>query len=437
LDPLFLSPSWLVSSEIDAKLASNGCVVLLGSRQTGKTTLAKSIADTRESEYVDLAQPSGRQQLDLPEEFFSKNIGRLLVFDECQDMPTIFEHIKKQIDISRSGNSMNGSQFLVLGSASRKIAELASKHLAGRHIRIELPPLQACEILSHIILQHTTIGSEPVFVNRVLKTNRVEPKSKFQSLESILDRLWLTGGYPQSYCSDDMDASKIWRNAYLQTYYSYDFSKSGINLPTSTIQKFFNELCLNNGHLKNEKLGRRLMLGRGGAENLLGAFEDTTFIRLLPAYGSNRLKALEAAPKLFIRDSGLLHSVLGIGSRENLLTHENCGLSWEGFVIESLITLDSRQIVPFHYRFNEKDEIDLVLKFRFDDTALWGIEIKSGFKPRVPAGFIRATEKISCTRRFMVTRGQQETRSNGIECVTLSKMMELLGQYLQYSTNVV
>jgi uncharacterized protein len=132
-----------------------------------------------------------------------------------------------------------------------------------------------------------------------------------------------------------------------------------------------------------------------------------------------------------VRDSGLLHSMLGIDSMEKLLSHESCGLSWEGFVIESLISVDSRLIRPFHFRYNQKDEIDLVLKFAFDDKACWGIEIKSGFKPRTPAGFIRATQQISCNRRFMVTRGMGRDTGDDIQSVTLTKMIELLGEFVR------
>jgi uncharacterized protein len=417
--------------QIEAKLDRNVCVVILGPRQTGKTTLAKMIADGRNSAYVDLSQPTDRQQLASPEIFFAKNAGLLMVFDECQEMPEIFSFLKSQIDIDRSGNLPSRSQFLVLGSASRTISDLAAKHLVGRHEEIVLPPLQANEILSDATLRHRTIAAEPAIGGATSPISLIEPQLRSENPQNLLDKLWLKGGYPQSYCSLEMDESKSWRTSYLQTYYGHDFSKAGIILPKATIQRFFNEISLKNGQPKCSKLARSLSLGFGVADRMLEAFEDVTFVRRLAAYENSALKALEARPKLFIRDTGLLHSVLGIDSMEKLLSHQSRGLSWEGFVIESLAFVDTHLVKPYHYRYDNKDEIDLVLKFDFDDGECWGIEIKSGIEPRTPDGFKRATKQISCTRRFMIKRGSANERHDGIEEISLAKMIDVLGNFVR------
>jgi uncharacterized protein len=417
-------------SRVELLLAESGCVVLLGSRQTGKTALAKLIASKRKSEYVDLALPSDKERLRSPNVFFRNNLDQLVVIDEIQEMPDVFSYLKTQIDEGRLTNNSSRTQYLVLGSASRAISEFASRHLIGRHRQLTLSPLQSHEILRSGRRNSITNHEAPFLGGPTTSTNSRELIIPFVKDESKLERLWLRGGYPQSYFAKSIDASQSWRKAYLGSYFGHDFSKAEIKLDTSSIERFFQEVVLCNGKSRPDDLASSLSLGSGGAKRILGVFEDITFVRQLPPFEKNKLKTLEGRPKIFVRDTGLLHAVLGISSMTSLNAHSSMGLSWEGFVIESLLSIDSGSIRPFHYRFDQKDEIDLVLEFSFNDNERWGIEIKSGIKPKVPDGFIRAANQIACTRRFMIDRGPGRIRPDGIECVPLVKMLTILEEFV-------
>ena len=341
-------------SRVELLLAESGCVVLLGSRQTGKTALAKLIASRRKSEFVDLAMPSDKDRLGSPEIFFGNNLDQLVVIDEIQEMPDVFSYLKSQIDESGLTNRASRTQYLVLGSASRKILNLAARHLIGRHTALTLSPLQLHEILQSSRRNRIANGETPMLVRSSDNAKLIEPIFPFENDEDMLEKLWLRGGYPESYFAKDMDASENWRKAYLAIYFSHDFSAAGVKFDVATIDRFFQEVVLCNGKLRTDKLGSSLSLGSGGTKRVLGAFEDITFVRQLPPFEKNKKKSLEGSPKIFVRDTGLLHAVLGVNSMTKLNAHQGMGLSWEGFVIESLIAVDSGSIRPFYYRFEEK-----------------------------------------------------------------------------------
>lgn len=345
---------------------------LIGSRQTGKSTLARSIAGefNGRSMYLDLELPSDLQKLTDPELYFNSHANDLIIIDEIQRKPELFPLIRALVDKW----SRNGS-FLVLGSASPELLRQSSESLAGRIWYTELVPFFLKEVGS---------GSETV------------------------NRLWLRGGYPRSFLASGERQSVLWRNAFRKTYLERDIPKLGIRVPEATLGRFWQMLAHCHGQLWNaSSIAQSLGVSPPACRHYLDILEDTFIIRQLQPYHSNRGKRLVKSPKIYVRDSGLLHMVLGISTDEDLFAFPNAGASWEGFVIEQIINSCPITGGQFYfYRTAAGAEIDL-LYFRTISEPPVAIEIKFSSSPSVSRGFWEGMKDLGCKQGFVVYPGKE------------------------------
>jgi predicted AAA+ superfamily ATPase len=342
-------------------------VAILGSRQVGKTTLAKAISSEagRDTIYLDLELDSDLNKLKESELYLRQFADTLVVIDEIQRMPGLFPLMRALVDQKRVGG-----RFLILGSASPDLIRHSSESLAGRIIYHELTPFNLDEV------------------------------------KEDMDTLWLRGGYPESYLSADDDESFIWREAYIQTFLERDIPQLGIHIPAVQLRRFWTMIAHSHGQLWNgSKIASSLGISNVTARRYLDILEDTFLVRQLQPFHSNTKKRTIKSPKVYIRDSGLLHTLLHIRSLDNLQGHPAIGSSWEGFVIEQITGLLPEKTEIYFYRTGAGAEIDLLF---FDKThSPVGVEIKYSLSPTVTKGFRNACEDLACTKKFVVYPGEE------------------------------
>lgn len=345
-------------------------VVLLGPRQTGKTTLALAEMERRGNAlYLDLELPSAQRQLDDPEAFLLAQRNRLVILDEVQRIPELFSVLRGVIDMRRRAGEAAG-QFLLLGSASGVLLQQASESLAGRVAQLELTPFQARELLPP------------------------------QATAPELNPLWVRGGFPLSWLASDDTASLRWREAFMTTYLERDIPALGPRIPATTLRRLWTMLAHHQGALLNQsQLASSLAVKGQTVARYIDLLCDLMLVRRLNAWHGNVGKRLVRAPKVYVRDSGLVHALLGLPDLESLLAHPVAGASWEGFVIEQLIAAAPGLQASF-YRTAHGAEADLVLTFRNGDS--WVVEIKRSSAPTVSRGFHLAATDVSATRKLVV-----------------------------------
>ena len=345
-------------------------VVLLGPRQTGKTTMAFEQKEAHANAlYLDLELPSAQRQLEDPEAFFMSHPRRLVILDEVQRMPEVFSILRGVIDQRRRQGESSG-QFLLLGSATGVLLQQSSESLAGRVAQLELTPFQAREVL----------------------------KPKFQSSE--LNGLWVRGGFPLAWLAKDDAASMTWREVFITTYLEKDIPALGPRIPATTLRRLWTMLAHNQGELLDQsKLASALAISGQTVGRYIDLLCDLMLVRRLPAWSGNAGKRLIRSPKVYVRDSGLVHALLGLSTLDAILSHPVAGSSWEGFVIEQLIAAAPTASVSF-YRTSNGAEVDLVLEFRNGET--WIAEIKRSTAPTVSKGFFVAAADLGAARKLLV-----------------------------------
>jgi predicted AAA+ superfamily ATPase len=350
-------------------------VVLLGPRQTGKTTLAFAQKEARPNAlYLDLELPSAQRQLDDPEAFFMAHPNQLVILDEVQRMPGVFSILRGVID-QRRRLGEGACQFLLLGSASGVLLQQSSESLAGRVAQIELTPFQAREVFE----------------------DDVPPAE--------LNALWVRGGFPLAWLAKDNAASLAWREAFITTYLEKDIPALGPRIPATTLRRLWTMLAHNQGELLDQsKLASSLGINGQTVGRYIDLLCDLMLVRRLPAWGGNVGKRLVRSPKVYVRDSGLVHALLGLNSLDTVLSHPVAGSSWEGFVIEQLINAAPTAQASF-YRTSNGAEVDLVLEFRGGQT--WVIEIKRSSAPTVSKGFYAAAADVGAVRKLLVAPVEQ------------------------------
>ena len=368
-------PRIALKTVLDA-LAEQAAVVLLGPRQVGKTTLARDIGDRRASVYLDLERDADRQVLAEPDLYLDEQAGRLVILDEVQRMPGLFAALRGQIDARRRGGQRTG-QFLLLGSASDVLLRQSAESLAGRVRYIELAPLLLDE---------------------------VGPDN--------LPDLWLRGGFPDSFQAASDAASLRWREDFLRTYLERDIPALGPRIPSATLRRFWTMLAHVQGGLMNAAaLAGGLGISGQSVGRYLDLFADLMLVRRLMPWHENTGKRLVKSPKVYVRDSGLVHALLGLATTEALLGHPVVGGSWEGFCIEQMIAAAPPGTEPFFYRSSGGAELDLVL--RFPRGEIWAVEIKRTTSPKVSRGFHQAADDIAAAGQFLVYAGAREVPMTG------------------------
>jgi len=359
-----------VQTQLVALLAQFPAVVLLGPRQAGKTTLALAeMASRTDAIYLDLELPSAQRQLDDPEAFFLAQRNRLVILDEVQRLPGLFAVLRGVIDIRRRDGEAAG-QFLLLGSASGVLLQQDSESLAGRIAQLELTPFQAREVLP----------------------------ADAQGAE--LNSLWVRGGFPLAWLAQGDASSLRWRDAFIATYLERDIPALGPKIPATTLRRLWTMLAHLQGSLLNQsQLAASLAVSGQTVSRYIDVLCDLMLIRRLPAWHGNVGKRLVRAPKIYVRDSGITHALLGLESLESVLSHPVAGSSWEGFVIEQLISAAPQAEASF-YQTSHGAEADLVMSFRNGET--WVIEVKRSSAPSVSKGFHLAAKDVGATRKLLV-----------------------------------
>jgi len=382
-----------ITSTVAKGLSRQAAVALLGPRQVGKTTLARSLVDDDAAIYLDLEWPEDRQKLSDPGFFLSRYEDKLVILDEIHRMPEIFQPLRRIIDDGRRKGKGIG-RFLILGSASIDLLNQSGETLAGRIEYIELNALDCLEIEGGLDAQ---------------------------------TRLWTRGGFPDSYLAADDANSLVYRRNFIRTYLERDVPQFGPRIPAQTLERLWTMIAHSQGGLLNAaSLGRSLAITGKTINSYLELLTDLLLLRQLRPYYANTKKRLVKSPKVTVRDSGLLHALLGIGSFEQLAGHPIVGASWEGFVIENLLAAAPAGTQASFYRTAAGAEVDLVLELPGNPQP-WVIEIKRGSVPKASKGFYHAIEDIQPAKAFIVYGGDANyPLSKGVEAFSLRGLCELI-----------
>ncbi|WP_246455896.1 ATP-binding protein [Sulfitobacter aestuariivivens] len=363
-------------ADLERALDTQAGVVLLGPRQVGKTTLAQDIADARDAVYLDMERPGDRHVLAEADLYLDEQVGRLVVIDEVQLMPGLFSALRGQIDRRRRAGHRTG-QFLLLGSASDALLRQSAESLAGRVSYHELTPF---------VLDEVGQGAQQT--------------------------LWLRGGFPDGFLAPSDRDSLRWREDFIRTYLERDIPSFGLRIPAETLRRFWTMLAHEQGGVLNAaRIAAGLGVSGQSVARYLDLLVDLMLVRRLPPWHANAGKRLVKSPKVFIRDAGLTHALLGLGTVEALLGHPVVGGSWEGFCIENLIAAAPRGTQASFYRSAAGAEIDLIL--RLPDQQLWAIEIKRTTRPKVTRGFHIAANDLGVAARLLVYAGDREVPGEG------------------------
>ena len=382
--------------QLRSLLAEYPAVALLGPRQVGKTTLALEIVDTVDSVYLDLESPADRARLSDPELYLTDHEERLVILDEVHRVPDLFQSLRGLIDRGRRKGRRAG-RFLLLGSASVDLLRQSGETLAGRIAYLELNPIDLLE---------------------------VDPGDH--------DRLWVRGGFPDSFLAGDDSRSMTWRNNFIRTYLERDVPQFGPRIPAETLQRFWTMLAHAQGGLLNAAtLARGLGVDGKTISRYLDLMVALLLVRRLSPWHRNVGKRLVKSPKVYVRDSGIVHSLLGLGSKEEVLGHPVVGMSWEGFVIETAMSVAPSRIAASFYRASGGAEIDLILTLPGGKP--WAIEIKRSLSPRPSKGFHSACEEVEPEAKLVVYPGDERYRVAGdVEALTVVD----LATQLRESTSV-
>lgn len=355
--------TFLVES-IDATPA----VALLGPRQVGKTTLALEVASARPSLYLDLESERDRAKLDQAELYLSDHLDKLVILDEVHRTPGLFMVLRGLIDQARRTGKRSG-QYLLLGSASLDLLKQSGESLAGRISYLELGPLDLLEV----------------------------GPAQF-------DALWVRGGFPDSLQASSAARSLRWRQDFIRTYLERDVPQFGPRIAAQSLRLLWTMLAHQQGSMLNTtQLGRNLGVDVKTINSYIHLLTDLLLVRRLLPWHANLGKRLVKTPKLYVRDSGLVHALLDLGDKEAVLSHPIVGASWEGFCIENLLACAPSQVQAYFYRSSGGAEVDLLLQWPGGD--LWAIEIKRSLAPKLERGFHEACADLNPVRKVLIYPG--------------------------------
>ena len=396
-----------IASRVTDALRRQPAVALTGPRQCGKTTLARELVGNRPSTYLDLELVEDRNRLAEPGPFFADHADELVIIDEVQRMPNLFEELRGVIDRGRREGRETG-RFLLLGSASIDLLT-QSETLAGRIAYVDLAPFDVTEVVP-------PPGPDPSAIDRPY------PAPEF-------DRLWVRGGFPRSFLAASEADSVAWRDDFVRSCLDRYLPQLGPRLPSATLERLWAMLAHSQGGLLNtSQLAGSLGIDGRTVNRYIDGLVDLLLVRRLTPRGANVRKRLTRSPKVYVRDSGIVHSLLRIEDKEALVRHPIVGPSWEGMVIENLLAVADRHAIPGFYRTAAGAEIDLVLDWSPGDA--WAIEIKRSFNPTPQRGFYSAIEDVEPSRSFVVYPGTERFPiAPNIEAISLPDLCdELLAQ---------
>ncbi|WP_309670859.1 ATP-binding protein [Gemmatimonas sp.] len=378
-------------------------VVLLGPRQVGKTTLARAIASELGDQalYLDLERDADRRRLDDADAYLRRQAGRLVILDEVHRVPGLFPLLRGIIDDRRLAGE-RARQFLLLGSASIELQRQAGESLAGRASYLELAPVGLDEWAAHDSAVH---GSAE---------------------RASADRLWLRGGFPESLLASTDADSVNWREDFVRTFLERDIPSFAPGLPAPTIGRLWRMLAHAQGTpLNKARLAGSLELSAPTVSRYLDFLEQMLMVRQLQPWSGNVGKRLVRTPKTYLRDSGLLHALLNLTNVDEVLSHPIAGASWEGFVVEQLVTAAGTQWQPMYFRTATGVEVDLV--FEQGGTVDTIVEIKRTTAPAASAGLHSAIATLKPKAAYVVHGGDETwPMPGGITATSVTSMMEHL-----------
>ena len=379
---------------IEDRLRHMPGVVLLGPRQVGKTTLARQIAAQRKTRalYLDLERPVDRRRLQDADAFLRAQAGKLVIIDEIHRAPDLFATLRGIIDDRRAAGDRAG-HFLLLGSAALDLMRQASESLAGRAAYLDLGPIDVLELPHQV---------------------------------GDVDLLWTRGGFPESLLAPDDATSLEWRRTFIRSYLERDVPMFAPRMPAETIGRLWTMLAHGQATpLKQSSLASALEVSTPAVSRYIDLLVDLLLVRRLRPWSGNVGKRLVRAPKVYIRDSGLVHSLLDLAGWEDILGHPVVGASWEGFVIENLIAAAGERRTPYFYRTEDGSEVDLV--FERGGSVELAIEIKRSTAPTLSRGFGLALKVLEPTQAYLVHGGTESwPMSSQVTAISVRELMQKL-----------
>ena len=378
-----------VTNRLIKSISRYPAVALLGVRQVGKTTLARVLAEDMKSVYLDLEFPKDLARLKDPTTFLESHSDKLIILDEIQHMPDIFLVLRGLIDQNR-WKGRNAGQFLILGSASMDLLRQSSESLAGRISYIEMTGL-----------------------------NIMETGDSRKDIQN----LWMRGGFPDSYLAEDNEMFIDWLENLIKTYLERDIPQLGFQIPATRLRRLWTMLAHLQGETVNySKLATNLEIDSKTVSNYIDILTDLLLVRRIEPWHANVKKRLIKSPRFYVRDSGVLHRLLGIDSYNMLLSNPILGKSWEGFVIENIHSVIPSFAETYFYRTAAGAEVDLVIKM--PNSEIWAVEIKFGVAPKLGKHFSQTCNDVGATHKFVVYCGDDEFPiGDNIRMISLPKIM--------------
>ena len=381
-----------VTEKLQATIAHVPAVALLGARQVGKTTLAKTIAKNIDSIYLDLEAPEDLLKLRDPSSFLSSHADKLVILDEIQRAPDLFPVLRGLIDKNRERGRRAG-QFLLLGSASMDLMRQSSESLAGRISYLEMSGLSLVEV---------------------------------DGRQQERQTLWLRGGFPDSYLAADDDLAMDWLENLIRTCLERDIPQMGFRVPATRLRRLWTMLAHLQGETVNySKLAANLEVDAKTVTHYIDILTDLLLVRRLEPWHTNVKKRLVKSPRFYVRDSGILHRLLGINAYDVLLSNPVLGKSWEGFVIENIHSILPSSAETYFYRTAAGAEIDLVIKM--PSSEIWAVEIKYGVAPKIGKHYSQTCDDVGAMHKYILYGGEDEFPvGSDIKVISLAGLMERL-----------
>jgi uncharacterized protein len=379
---------------LEQRLGAVPAVALLGPRQAGKPTLALALGEEHKALYLDLESEQDRAKLAEPELYLADHLDRLVILDEIHRAPGLFPVLRGLIDRARRSGRRSGL-YLLLGSAALDLLRQSGETLAGRVSYLELHPFDVLEV---------------------------------GATAAARDRLWLRGGFPESFLAPSDAHSLRWRQDFIRSYLERDIPQFGPRIAAERLRRFWTMLAHHQGGVLNvAQLARNLGVDAKTAATYIDLLADLLLVRRLPSWHANVGKRLVKSPKVYVRDSGLVHALLGIGDKEAVVSHPVVGASWEGFAVEQLLAVAPEGVQGYFYRTSGGAEIDLVLSF--PGGRLWAVEVKRSLTPRPEKGFHSACADLEPERRFLVYPGAEAYPvGNDVQAIPLPDLARTLAQ---------
>lgn len=382
-----------ITHALKTAILDTPAVVLLGPRQVGKTTLARHLLGQMSAIYLDLESPEDLAKLTDPVSFLRENHNKTVILDEIQRTPDLFMVLRGVIDQNRLSGK-EGEQFLLLGSASMDLLRQSSESLAGRICYIDMGGLHVLETGKH-----------------------------------SMRTLWLRGGFPNHYLakSDALAMRRI--EQLIRTYLERDIPQMGFSIPAVRLRRLWTMLAHLQGETVNyTQLASGLEVDRKTINRYIDILVDLFLVRRIFPWHANIKKRLVKSPRYYVRDSGILHRLLGIHHLDALLSHPVLGKSWEGFVVENIHAVLPDFAETYFYRTASGAELDLVIKM--PDGGVWAVEIKHGRSPKLSKYYHQTCDDIGATHKYVVYGGEDTFPiGHQVRVMSLSKMMQTLAEW--------